>query len=165
MSVNASEISRARLLCRPAVTVGAIIVGMSAAACSDPAAPSETATVRIVFRGLVERRPDLPASFQNCVASVLVTRVHPSWRGFVGVSMQAVPPDTWQMTFNDVPVDETVRFRINDKNWCDQNETGAVLRNVSANSVELAQNATTSGPVGEEPGFAFTVDAEGHVQQ
>jgi hypothetical protein len=143
MITGASAVSRALRLCRPALTVGGVIVSISAAACSDPVAPSETATVQIVFRGLVERRPDLPTSFQDCVASVLVTRIHPSWRGFAAVSMQAAPPDTWQITFRDVPINETVRFRINDKNWCDQNGTGAVLRNVSANGVGLAQNATT----------------------
>jgi hypothetical protein len=69
------------------------------------------------------------------------------------------------MTFMDVPINQVVRFRINDKNWCDRNPTGAVLGDVTANGVELVQNATTPGPNGEEPGFSFTVDADGRVQQ
>lgn len=165
MIANADAVCRALWVRRSTLTAGAVIVSISAAACSDPVSPSETASVQIVFRGLVDRRPDLPASVQDCVTGVVVTRVHPSWRGFTAVSMQASPPDTWQMTFGDVPINETVRFRINDKNWCDQNATGAVLRNVSANGIELAQNATTPGAAGEEPGFALRVDAAGRVQQ
>jgi len=77
--------------------------------------------------------------------------------------MIAVPPGMWQITFDDVPIDEAVRIRINDKNWCDRTATGAVLAEVTANGVPLVQNTTTPG--GEEPGFAFTVDASGRVEQ
>ena len=165
MAVVRFAFVRALRVCPRALTVGLVLVSMAAVACSDPVSPTQTASVQIVFRGLVERRPDLPASFQNCVAGVLVTRVHPSWRTYVAVPMQAAPPDTWQLTFLDVPINETVRFRINDKNWCDQNATATVLRDVSANGVNLAQNTTTPGPSGDEPGFMFTVDASGRVQQ
>ena len=159
-------ISQALRVCRLALTAGVVIVSLSAAACTDHStSPGQTVSVQIVFHGLVERRPDLPATFQDCVAGVLVTRVHPSWRAFEAVPMQAAPPDTWQMTFLDVPINQTVRFRINDKNWCDQNATATVLRDVSANGVNLTQNATTPGPSGDEPGFAFTVDSAGRVQQ
>ena len=58
----------------------------------------------------------------------------------------------------------TLSFRVNDQNWCDQNLTGAVLRNVFANNVELVQNTLTPGS-GQEPGFALTVDASGRVRQ
>jgi len=57
-----------------------------------------------------------------------------------------------------------VSFRINDQNSCDQNPTGAVTRNVSVNSVSLVQNTTTPGQ-GDEPGFAFSVSANGRVTQ
>jgi hypothetical protein len=50
-----------------------------------------------------------------------------------------------------VPADTQVSFRINDQNWCDQNATGAVTRNVFVNGVALVQNATTPGQ-GDEPG-------------
>jgi hypothetical protein len=43
--------------------------------------------------------------------------------------------------------------QVNDQNSCDQNPTGAVTRNVFANGVRLAQNATTPGN-GDEPGYA-----------
>ena len=93
-----------------------------------------------------------------------VTHTHPSWRGFAGVPLQAVPPDRYEITFDDVPVATRVSFRINDQNSCDQNPTGAVTRNVFVNSVALAQNATTPGQ-GDEPGFAFSVTAGGVVTQ
>ena len=72
---------------------------------------------------------------------------------------------TWRkISLTDVPVGASVSFRVNDQNWCDQNPTGAVLRNVFANDVQLAQNTLTPGS-GQEPGFAFTVDAAGRVRQ
>ncbi|PYR19063.1 MAG: hypothetical protein DMF98_24990 [Acidobacteria bacterium] len=42
--------------------------------------------------------------------------------------------------------------------------TGAVLRSVFANDVELVQNATTPGN-GDEPGFALSVSASGRITQ
>jgi hypothetical protein len=63
-----------------------------------------------------------------------------------------------------VPVNTSVSFRVNDQNSCDQNPTGAVTRDVFANDVELRQNALTPGS-GEEPGFAFSVTADGRVTQ
>ena len=50
------------------------------------------------------------------------------------------------------------------QNACDENPTGAVTRNVFVNNVRLIQNATTPGN-GDEPGFAFTVAANGTVTQ
>ena len=32
----------------------------------------------------------------------------------------------------------TLSFRVNDRNWCDVNPTGAVLRDIFANNVALA---------------------------
>jgi hypothetical protein len=55
-------------------------------------------------------------------------------------------------------------FRVNDRNWCDVNPTGAVLRNVFVNNVELVQNTLTPGS-GLEPGYAFTVTQDGRVSQ
>lgn len=131
----------------------------------SPTSPAPTvATVRIVFRGPTAQRADLPASAQACVQGVGATHTHPSWRGFAGIPLQPVPPDRYEITFADVPVEMTVSFRVNDQNWCDQNLTGAVLRNVLANNVELVQNTLTPGS-GQEPGFALTVDAAGRVRQ
>jgi hypothetical protein len=151
--------------------VGLIAVGVTAfaAACDrgreSPTGPNASVTtVRIVFRGATTRRTDLPASAQACVQGVGATHVHPSWRGFGAFPLAASPPDRYETSFADVPVDTSVSFRVNDQNWCDQNPTGAVLRNVFANNVELAQNTLTPG-AGDEPGFAFTVDAAGRVRQ
>ena len=93
-----------------------------------------------------------------------VTHTHPGWRNFAAVPLTPVPPDRYEITFTDVPINARVSFRVNDQNFCDQNPTGAVLRNVFANDVELVQNTTTPGN-GDEPGFALTVSASGRVTQ
>ena len=114
--------------------------------------------------GTTARRSDLPVSAQGCVNGVGVTHAHPSWRNFEAVPLSADPPDSYEITFDDVPVNRTVSFRINDQNFCDENQTGAVTRNVFANDVRLVQNTTTPG-TGDEPGFAFSVSASGLVTQ
>jgi hypothetical protein len=129
-----------------------------------PQPGSTTATVRIVFLGATTRRADLPASAQACVNGVGATHIHPSWRSFTGIPLQPVPPDRYELTFNDVPVNTRVSFRINDQNACDENPTGAVTRNVLANDLRLTQNATTPGS-GDEPGFAFTIATNGGITQ
>jgi hypothetical protein len=152
------------------VRVCAIVLVVVAAACGGrppPSMPSPTATsatVRIVFQGSTVRRTDLPLSAQACVNGVGATHTHPSWRNFAGIALQAVPADRYEITFDDVPVDTRVSFRINDQNSCDQNPTGAVTRNVFVNNLELTQNTTTPGQ-GDEPGFAFSVTATGRVTQ
>ena len=123
-----------------------------------------TGTVRLVFMGSTARRTDLPLSAQACVDGVGATHTHPSWRSFAGIPLQGVPPNRYEITFTDVPVDTRVSFRVNDQNSCDENPTGAVTRNIFVNEVRLAQNATTPGN-GDEPGFAFTVSANGTVRQ
>lgn len=149
-----------------AVLVSAIV------ACRDtdspsaptPVAGSTMATVRIVFLGATARRTDLPASALACLNGVGATHIHPSWRSFAGISLQPVPPERYELTFNDVPVNSRVSFRINDQNSCDENPTGAVTRNVLANEVRLIQNATTPGN-GDEPGFQFTIAPNGVISQ
>ena len=132
---------------------------------TSPTAPTPTvATLRIVFNGATARRSDLPASATQCVQGVGATHTHPSWRNFAAIPLQAVPPDRYEITFHDVPLNVSVSFRINDQNWCDRNPTGAVLSGVFANNVELVQNTLTPGS-GQEPGFALTVDASGLVRQ
>ena len=152
----------------------AFVVALSLATlgCDEPDGPSPpttpsgstTATVRIVFMGATARRTDLPASAQACVNGVGATHTHPSWRSFATVPMQPVPPDRYEISFNDVPVDARVSFRVNDQNSCDENPTGAVTRNVLANGVPLIQNATTPGN-GDEPGYAFSVTPSGAISQ
>jgi hypothetical protein len=143
--------------------IGAVLC--CAPGCTSSTVPSSPfATLRIVFRGATTLRPDLPASAQACVSGVGVTHSHPSWRNFATVPLQPMPPDRYEITFTDVPIDARVTFRVNDQNSCDQNPTGAVVRNVFANDVELAQNTTTPGN-GDEPGFALSVSSSGRVTQ
>jgi hypothetical protein len=156
---------------RPCFVLVAIVISL-AAGCDDGSAPgsptpqpgSTTASVRIVFLGATARRSDLPPSAQACVTGVGATHIHPSWRNFDGIPLQPVPPDRYEITFTDVPVNTRVSFRINDQNACDENPTGAVTRNVFGNDVRLAQNATTPGS-GDEPGFAFTIAPNGTISQ
>lgn len=150
----------------------ALILSLAIPGCEDSngpssptAAPGSTmATVRLVFMGATARRTDLPSSAQACVNGVGATHTHPSWRSFATIPLQAVPPDRYEITFSDVPVNTRVSFRVNDQNFCDENPTGAVTRNVFANDIRLVQNTTTPGN-GDEPGFAFTVALNGTVSQ
>jgi len=149
-----------------ASAVSLAIVGCGGAKTpSSPTAPGSTqATVRIVFLGSTARRTDLPVTAQPCVGGVGATHIHPSWRDFAGIPLQPVPPDRYEITFNDVPAGTRVSFRVNDQNACDENPTGAVTRNVFANDVRLIQNTTTPGN-GDEPGYALTVAANGTISQ
>lgn len=143
---------------------------LASSGCEDtisgvPGTPTEPpGTVRIVFAGSTVRRTDLPPSAQACVNGVGATHIHPSWRTFAGIPLLAVPPDRYEISFTDIPVGTRVTFRVNDQNSCDENPTGAVTRNISANGVSLIQNATTPGN-GDEPGYAITVSANGTVTQ
>jgi hypothetical protein len=148
-----------------ALALGLAIVGCSSGR-SSPTIPSgsSVATVRLVFMGPTARRSDLPASAQECVSGVGATHTHPSWRSFAGIPLQPVPPDRYEISFTDVPVNTRVSFRVNDQNACDENPTGAVTRNVFVNDLRLIQNTTTPGN-GDEPGFAFTMASNGTVSQ
>ena len=133
---------------------------------SSPNGPSgsTTATIRIVFIGPTARRSDLPSSAQACANAVGATHTHPSWRDFATIPLQPVPPDRYEITLTDVPVNTRVSFRVNDQNACDENPTGAVTRNVFVNELRLIQNATTPGN-GDEPGYAFTISSNGTISQ
>ena len=144
-----------------------IVASLALPGCDETAvSPGQatTPTVRIVLQGSTTRRFDLPASAQPCVDAVGATHIHPSWRSFVAIPLQAVPPDRYEITFSDVPIGMRVSFRVNDQNACDENLTGAVTRNVFANDVRLIQNTTTPGN-GDEPGYALTVEANGTIRQ
>ena len=149
----------------------ALVLALGAPGCdeagpSSPAAPSGPgrAVIRLVFQGPTARRLDLPASAQACVDGVGATHTHPSWQDFAAIPLQPVPPDRYQLTINDVPINTRVSFRVNDQNSCDENPTGAVTRNVFVNDVRLIQNTTTPGN-GDEPGFALTISSNGTVSQ
>jgi hypothetical protein len=114
--------------------------------------------------GPTARRTDLPASAQACINGVGATHIHPSWRNFAAIALTPVPPDRYEITFTDVPVNTRVSFRVNDQNSCDENPTGAVTRNILVNDVRLIRNTTTPGS-GDEPGFAFSIAPNGTVTQ
>lgn len=144
------------------IAIGLVVAALG---CNDsPTGPSGTATVRLLFAGPTARRSDLPASAQACANAVGVTHTHPSWRNFDAIPLQPVPPDRYELTFTDVPVNMRVSLRVNDQNSCDENPTGAVTRNVFLNDVRVIQNATTPGN-GDEPGYAFTVSPTGTISQ
>lgn len=149
-----------------AVAAMLCLAGSGCDEASGPDSPSGPGmpTVRIVFLGSTTRRSDLPASAQGCASGVGATHTHPSWRNFASIPMQPVPPDRYEISFTDVPVNTRVSFRVNDQNACDENPTGAVTRNVLVNDVRLIQNATTPGN-GDEPGFAFAIAANGTITQ
>lgn len=145
----------------------AVMASAALLCCNDnPVSPDQStvATLRVVFLGPTTRRSDLPASAQACVTGVGPTHIHPSWRSFATVPLQAIPPDRYEITLADVPIGTRVSFRVNDQNSCDENPTGAVTRNVFANDVRLVQNTTTPGN-GDEPGYALMVSASGVVSQ
>ena len=147
---------------RPLLIAAALLA--AAPACGSSTAPSSEATVRVVLMGPTARRTDLPPSSQACVNGVGATHIHPSWRNFAASPLQAFPPDRYEITLDDAPVNTRLSFRVNDQNSCDENPTGAVTRNVFANDVRLVQNTTTPGN-GEEPGYALTVAANGTITQ
>jgi hypothetical protein len=130
---------------------------------SSPTAPgsSSRATVRFVYRASVTPRTDLPQSLATCVSGAGPTHIHPSWRTFTAIPLQAAA-NQWEITFTDVPTTARQSIRVSDGNACDENPTGAATRNIFANDVLLTQIVTTPGS-GPEPGLAFGVDATGRV--
>jgi hypothetical protein len=146
-----------------------LLLSLAVPGCDESTGPSSpsgatTATVRLVFVGSTARRSNLPASALACADGVGSTHTHPGWRAFATIPLQPVPPDRYEITFTDVPVNTRVTFRVNDQNSCDENPTGAVTRNVFVNDVRLIQNATTPGN-GDEPGFAIMVAPNGAISQ
>jgi hypothetical protein len=117
--------------------------------------------VRIVYRASVAARGDLPQSLATCVAGVGQTHIHPSWRMFTAIPLQA-GSNQWEISFTDVPTTARQSIRVSDGNVCDENPTGAATRSIFANDVLLTQIVTTPG-AGPEPGLAFAVDATGRV--
>lgn len=130
---------------------------------ANPIEPTPVATVTLVYEGATARRTDLPASAAACVQGATPTHTHPSWRGFAFVPLQAVGSDRWQVVFTDVPLDTTVSLRVNDANACDENNTGAVTRNIFIDSTRLTTSVMTPG-AGQEPGFSFRITAAGQIQ-
>jgi hypothetical protein len=127
----------------------------------SPAPPPRT-SVTFAYAAPTTTDPAIAAAFAACVQGVGQTHLHPSWRTYEAVNMSADGAARWAVTFADVPVGTRERFRINDPNRCDENATGAVTRDVTANGVPLTDRVDTPGN-GIEPGFAFTVSGDGTV--
>ena len=147
------------------VLLGAMALALVGCDSGDgsPTEPSaQTATVRFDYRASTSLTPNLSPITPTCVSGVGQTHIHPSWRGFARVDMQAIGADLWQITFTDVPIDERLSIRVSDPNVCDVNATGAATDNVIANDVLLVDIVPTPGS-GTEPGLALTVDATGTV--
>jgi len=140
------------------------LAGLTSLGCNDDGAPARptptTATVLIAY--LAPTQPVLPPAVQDCVRGVGATHVHPSWRGFMAVTMRVSGPDRFELTLDDAPVGQRVSIRVSDANACLENATGAATRNVFANGTRLTDIVTTPGS-GPEPGLAFTVAADGRV--
>ena len=63
----------------------------------SPTTPSpNAATVRFTYLAPTALNPDLAASTQACVQGVGRTHIHPSWRNFTRIDMQAVGSDRWK---------------------------------------------------------------------
>lgn len=144
-----------------------LIVALLVVSCggdSPATGPGQTgrAAVRFAYLASTSLRSDLPPSAQSCAAAVGRTHIHPSWRSFERIDMQAVGPNRWEIGFDDVPVGARQSIRISDGNVCTENPTGAATRNVQANGVVLSDIVPTPGS-GTEPGLAFSVDAAGRV--
>ena len=77
-----------------------------------PASPSAGATVRFDYRAPTAVSPDLPPSTQSCVNGVGRTHIHPSWRNFTRIDMQAEGSQLWHITFTDVPIDERLSCAV-----------------------------------------------------
>jgi hypothetical protein len=144
-----------------AALLAAACGGNSSGGSPASASPSATTTVRFVYRAAIARRTDLPQSTATCVSGVGQTHIHPSWRSFVAIPLQA-GANQWEIAFTDVPTTTRQSIRVSDGNVCDENPTGAATRNIFANDVLLTQIVTTPGS-GPEPGLAFGVDAAGRV--
>lgn len=126
---------------------------------------TRTTPVQFVYMSPTATDPDVAEMFSQCVAAVHQTHAHAGWQNFGATHMTPVGSDRWEITFSDVPVGQALRLRINAPNQCsNDNPTGAVTRNVSANGVVLTQVVDTPGAK-NEAGFAFTVDADGNVAQ
>ncbi len=146
--------------------VAVILFGLAPSACGegDPtgSAGPGTVTVRFVYEASTIVDPAVAQAFPACVQGAGQTHIHPGWRNFVRVNMQAVAPDRWEIELTDVPVVTEQRIRVSDPNVCAENPTGAATEGVRANGVLLTRIVDTPGS-GIEPGLAFSVAANGTV--
>ncbi len=129
---------------------------------ADPTPPRERVTVRLDYHAATAPDPAVVDQFPECAELVGRTHVHPSWRKFEAYSMSVEGSDLFTLTFDDVPLGYN-ELRVSDQNACDTHRTGAVTEHaVDANDVLLTHAVPTPGS-GVEPGFSFSVTADGIV--
>lgn len=117
------------------------------------------ARVKFVYRAETAPDPAVAAAFPDCASEP--THIHVEWENF---AYQAMIPETgrFTVTFDNVPVGQINRIRVNDPNNCDIDRTGATTVNVFANGTELTNVVSTPGS-GPEPGLSFSVTEDGQV--
>jgi len=147
---------------RHAAAALALFVSLPACTSKD-AAPSNpgaaSASVRFVLRGLTTRDPNLPRSADTCARFVGPTHLHPSWRNFDSLTMNAVGSDRYELTLEGVPTGTRLSVQVADQNACVDDDAGWVTKNFFANDVALTQVIT----VNAGKGFGLTVAANGSV--
>ncbi len=145
---------------------GFCVLTLALGGCGDggasPTSPVPTATVEFVYLAATTTAPEVAARFPSCVSGVNVTHIHPGWRGFAAVALNAAAPGRWSISFSDVPVGSEQRIRISDPNACTTDPNGASTEGVFANDVPLTRVVDTPGN-GIEPGLAFSVSPNGTV--
>lgn len=152
---------RADLLLLPALFSALACGGGGGSSPTEP--PPTSGSVSFEYRAATEPDPEVRDAFPDCFSGVGDTHIHPSWRGFARVDMQAQGAELWIITFNDVPVDSEQSIRVSDGNICSAtNPTGAATENVFANGIRLVRVVDTPG-AGVEPGLAFTLLSDGTV--
>ena len=152
-----------------------MVLAMGGCGGSSPVEPgARLAIVEFVYRAPTTVDATVLERFRRCVEGVGRTHIHPSWRSFVRFDMNPAGADRWQITFVDVPTEQTLAVRLNDPNACATHPHGASLANVFANGVLLIRVVETPGPdhgvnlnppgvPAVEPGLALRVAEDGTV--
>ena len=149
------------------LVVGSIACGEDGGSEDDGSVVRSTGaivTVRFEYMAATQTSQAVLDNFdlRGCIGLVGRTHIHASWHNFDLFNMRPRGPNLWVFEFEDVP-DGPNAIRVSDPNACAENDTGAVTRfSVFANDTLLTQRVSTPG-TGIEPGFGFSVDADGIV--
>lgn len=126
--------------------------------------PTELGSVTFEYHAATETDPSIRDRFPDCWTAASVTHMHPSWREFRDLRLQAEGAELWTVTADDVPVGSEQQIYLTDRNACSAtNPVGAVTSDIFANGVELVRvvDVTAHGDV--RPGLAFTLLSDGTV--